>query len=53
VIGGLGCLAVGGAILWSLGFLNNQAGRSAQRRKDAENADTSNLNALNEESFLP
>jgi hypothetical protein len=52
-MGGLGCLAVGGAVVWSLGVLNNQASRAAQRRKDAENVDSSNLNTLNEANFLP
>lgn len=49
----MGCLAVGAAIVWSLGLLNNQAGRAARRRKEAGNADVANLTALNEETFLP
>jgi hypothetical protein len=31
ILGGLGCLAVGGAIVWSLGALNNQASRRARQ----------------------
>jgi hypothetical protein len=33
IAGGLGCLALGGVIVWSLSALNNQAGRRA--RQDA------------------
>jgi hypothetical protein len=52
-VGGLGCLGVGAAVVWSLGFLNNQAGRSTSRRKETENTDAANLTALSEESFRP
>jgi hypothetical protein len=31
-LGGLGCLGVGAAIMWSLGKLNSQAGNCARRQ---------------------
>jgi hypothetical protein len=31
-MGGLGCLGLGGAIVWSLGALNNQATRRARQQ---------------------
>jgi hypothetical protein len=36
VTAGLGCLGLGAAIVWSLGALNNQAGRRVRQRAALE-----------------